>query len=145
MQIDVSFLPALGAAFILVFARIGTMMMMLPGLGELSVPVQVRLVLAVVLTAVLLPLHRDAFQIDLRSFGPVLLMLGQEILIGAVLGITARLIISALQVTGSIVAQQLGLVAVGDGHSGGAGEGQVAAAQQNIEAARQALKPKSIK
>ena len=109
MRIDVSFLPVLGAAFMLMFARIGTMVMMLPGLGELSVPVRVRLVVALVLTAVLFPLHRDDFQIDLRSFGPVLVTLAQELLIGAVLGLTARLTVSALQVAGSIVAQQLGL------------------------------------
>ena len=42
-------------------------------------------------------------------FGPVLTMLGQEIFIGAVLGITARLMISALQVAGFVIAQQLGL------------------------------------
>ena len=34
MQLDVSFLPAFGAAFILMFARLGTMIMLLPGLGE---------------------------------------------------------------------------------------------------------------
>jgi flagellar biosynthesis protein FliR len=109
MRIDVSFLPAYAAAFLLMFARIGTMVMLLPGLGELSVPVRVRLVVALVLTAVLFPLHRATFAIDLRAFGPVLIALGQELLIGAVLGLTARLAISALQVTGSIVAQQLGL------------------------------------
>lgn len=109
MRIDISYLPALAAVFMLMFARIATMVMMLPGLGELSVPSQMRLVIAVMLTAVLLPLHRDAFQIDLRSFGPVLLMFGEEMLVGAVLGVAARLTISALQVAGSIVAQQLGL------------------------------------
>jgi len=36
-------------------------------------------------------------------------MLGQEMLVGAILGLTARLAISALQVAGSVVAQQLGL------------------------------------
>ena len=36
-------------------------------------------------------------------------MLVQEIVIGAVLGLTARLAISALQIAGSVVAQQLGL------------------------------------
>src|SRR6266478_806891 len=85
MRIDVSFLPALAAAFMLVFARIGTMVMLLPGLGELSVPVRVRLTVALVLAAVLLPLHRGAYQLDLRAFGPVLAMFGEEIFIGAVL------------------------------------------------------------
>ena len=32
--IDVSFLPALAAAFLLTFARVGTMVMLLPGVGE---------------------------------------------------------------------------------------------------------------
>jgi len=109
MRIDVSFLPALAAAFMLVFARIGTMVMLLPGLGELSVPVRVRLTVALVLAAVLLPLHRNAYQIDLRSFGPLIAMLGEELFVGAVLGLAARLTISALQVAGSVIAQQLGL------------------------------------
>jgi flagellar biosynthesis protein FliR len=109
MRIDVSFLPLLGATAMLMFARIGTMVMLLPGLGELSVPPRVRLTIALVLTAVLFPLHRAAFTLDLKSFGPVLLLLGQELFIGVVLGLTARLTISALQVAGSVVAQQLGL------------------------------------
>jgi flagellar biosynthesis protein FliR len=109
MRIDVSFLPALAAAFLLVFARTGTMVMLLPGLGEMTLPARVRLTMALVLAAALLPLHSGAYQVDLRSIGPVMLMLGQELLIGAVLGLTARLTISALQVAGSIVANQLGL------------------------------------
>jgi flagellar biosynthesis protein FliR len=109
MRVDLSFLPAYAVAFMLMFARIGTMIMLLPGLGELSVPVRVRLVIALVLTAALFPLHRAGFNIDLRTFGPVLLALGQELLVGAVLGLTARLAISALQIAGSVIAQQLGL------------------------------------
>jgi flagellar biosynthetic protein FliR len=109
MRIDISFLPALAAAVLLMFARIGTMVMLLPGLGEASVPVRIRLVVALALTAVLFPLHRNGFAVDLRNFGPVLLLLGQELLIGAVLGMTVRLAVSALQVAGNIVAQQLGL------------------------------------
>jgi flagellar biosynthetic protein FliR len=109
MRLDASFLPVLAASFMLVFARIGTMVMLLPGFGELSLPVTVRLTMALVLTAILLPLHRSAYAIDLHSSGPVLAMFAQEMLIGAVLGLTARLTISALQVTGSVVAQQLGL------------------------------------
>jgi flagellar biosynthesis protein FliR len=109
MQIDLSFLPVFAAAFILGFARIGTMIMLLPGLGELTVSPRVRLTIALVLTAVILPLHRTEYQIDLRAFGPVLLMLGQELLVGVVLGLLSRLTIAALQIAGSVVAQQMGL------------------------------------
>ena len=109
MRVDVSFLPVYAATFLLIFARIGTMVMLLPGLGEMSVPPRVRLVVALLLAAMMFPLHRTAFQLDLRSFGPVILALFQEIVIGVVLGMTARLLIAALQIAGAVVAQQLGL------------------------------------
>jgi flagellar biosynthesis protein FliR len=109
MRIDVSLLPALAAAFILVFARVGTMLMLLPGLGELNMSVRIRLTVAVLLAAVLLPLHQTAYQLDLRSFGPLMGMLGEELFIGAVLGMSVRLIMSCLQVAGSVIAQQIGL------------------------------------
>src|ERR1043166_5502746 len=109
MKIDIAFLPAYAATFMLVFARVGMMVMLLPGLGVSSVSARVRLTMALVLAAVLLPLHRAAHQIDLRTFGPVVAMLGQELFVGAVLGLSARLMISALQVAGSVIAQQLGL------------------------------------
>ena len=109
MRIDVSFLPALAATFLLVFARIGTMLMLLPGLGEQNISARMRLTAALVLAAVLLPLHRSAYHIDPGALGPAIVMLVEEILIGAVLGLTARLTISALEVAGSAIAQQLGL------------------------------------
>jgi flagellar biosynthetic protein FliR len=109
VTIDLSFLPALGAAFLLVFARIGTMLMLLPGLGEQNISSRIRLTIALVLAAVLLPLHRSAYHIDTAALGPDIVMLVEEILIGAVLGLTARLTISALDVAGSVIAQQLGL------------------------------------
>lgn len=109
MQINISFLPALAAAFLLTFARIGTMMMVMPGLGESNMPSRVRLTIALALTAVLMPLHQQAYKVTLDALGPVLLLLFQEIIVGLVLGLTARLAISALQVAGAVVAQQLGL------------------------------------
>src|SRR6185295_12938167 len=109
MRIDVSFLPVFAASFLLSFARIGTMVMLLPGLGELTVSPRVRLTIALVLTAVILPLHRTDYQLDLRAFGPVVIALVEELLVGAVLGLVARLTIAALQVAGSVAAQQMGL------------------------------------
>jgi flagellar biosynthesis protein FliR len=109
MRIDVSFLPALGAAFMLVFARIGAMVMLMPTLGETNIPVRVKLSIALALTLVLMPLHRSAYQVDMTSLTPLLVLMVQEIVIGIVLGSTARVTLSALQVAGSVIAQQLGL------------------------------------
>ena len=111
MRIDISLLPALATIFVLMFARIGTMVMLLPGFGEANIPVRIRLGIALMLTLIVMPLHRHTFQIDLQqaALAPLLLMMVQEIIIGAVLGITARITLSALQVAGSVIAQQLGL------------------------------------
>jgi len=110
MSINLSFLPALAAVFMLMFARLGTMVMLMPGLGEQGIPVQIRLVIALVLTLLMLPLHRAAYTVDItKSFAPVIGLLLQELMVGAVLGLTARLALSALQVAGATIAQQLGL------------------------------------
>src|SRR6202011_2097170 len=109
MRIDVSLLPALAATFMLVFARIGAMVMLLPGLGESNIPVRVKLSIALLLTLIILPLHRSAYQIDMTSLTSLLLLMLYEIVIGVVLGATARVTLAALSVAGSVIAQQLGL------------------------------------
>ena len=109
MQIDVSFLPALGATFLLVFARTGTMIMLLPGIGEQGISPRMRLTAALIFAAVLVPLHRNDYHIDAGALGPAIVMVVEEVIIGAVLGITARLSLSALEVAGAVIAQQLGL------------------------------------
>src|SRR5258707_2955385 len=109
MRVDISLLPALAAAFMLVFARIGAMVMLLPGLGEANIPVRIKLAIALLLTLVILPLHRAAYHIDMQSLTPLLVLMVHEIVIGLVLGATARVTISALEVAGSVIAQQLGL------------------------------------
>ena len=109
MRIDISLLPALAATFMLVFARIGAMVMLLPGFGEANIPVRIKLAIALLLTLVILPLHRAAYHVDVQSLTPLLVLMIQEILIGLVLGATARVTLSALQVAGSVIAQQLGL------------------------------------
>lgn len=109
MRIDISLLPALAAAFMLVFARVGAMVMLLPGFGEVNIPVRVRLGIALALTLIILPLHRAAYHVDMSSMAPLLVLMLHEIVIGVVLGATARVTLSALAVAGSVIAQQLGL------------------------------------
>ena len=98
MRIDVSLLPVLAATFMLVFARVGAMVMLLPGLGELNIPVRIKLGIALLLALIILPLHRAAYHIDLQSINPLLIMMIHEIVVGIVLGATARVTLSALQV-----------------------------------------------
>jgi flagellar biosynthesis protein FliR len=109
MRVDISLLPVLAATFMLVFARVGSMVMLLPGLGESNIPVRIKLGIALLLALIILPLHRAAYHIDLQSINPLLIMMIHEIVVGIVLGATARVTLSALQVGGSVIAQQMGL------------------------------------
>jgi flagellar biosynthetic protein FliR len=109
MRVDISLLPALAATFMLVFARVGAMVMLLPGFGESNIPVRVKLGIALLLTLIILPLHRAAYQVDLTSMSSLGVLMVHEIIIGIVLGATARVTLSALAVAGSVIAQQLGL------------------------------------
>src|SRR6201996_2178197 len=109
MRIDISLLPLLAAAFMLTFARVGAMVMLLPGLGETNIPVRIKLSIALLLTLIILPLHRADYHIDMSSMAALLVMMVYEILIGVVLGATARVTLAALQVAGSVIAQQMGL------------------------------------
>src|SRR6202050_3390175 len=109
MRIDISLLPVLAATFMLVFARIGAMVMLLPGLGESNMPGRIKLAIALLLTLILLPLHRDAYHVNMDALTPLLVLMLHEILIGIVLGATARVTLSALQVAGLVIAQQMGL------------------------------------
>src|SRR5438309_768117 len=94
---------------VVVFARIGAMVMLLPGFGETSIPTRIKLSIALLLTLIILPLHRAAYQIDMTSLTPLLVLMLHEIIVGIVLGATARVTLPALQVAGSVIAQQLGL------------------------------------
>jgi flagellar biosynthetic protein FliR len=109
MRVDISLLPALAAAFMLAFARVGSMVMLLPGFGETNIPTRIKLSTALLLTLIILPLHRSAYHIDMTSLTPMLVLMVQEIAVGIVLGATARVTLSALAVAGSVIAQQLGL------------------------------------
>ncbi|MDE1936213.1 flagellar biosynthetic protein FliR [Bradyrhizobium sp.] len=109
MRIDISLLPLLAAAFMLTFARVGAMVMLLPGFGESNIPVRVKLSIALLLTLIILPLHRADYHIDMNSMAALLVMMVYEILIGVVLGATARVTLAALQVAGAVIAQQMGL------------------------------------
>src|SRR5271170_6545782 len=109
MRIDISLLPALAATFMLVFARVGAMVMLLPGLGESNIPVRIKIAIALLLTLIIVPPHLADYHVNTDSLSALLVMFIYEILIGIVLGATARVTLAALQVAGSVIAQQLGL------------------------------------
>ena len=101
-----SFLEAQLISFMLVFARLGSAMIFMPGIGEQAVPVRFRLLFAVAVSAGLMPVT-PVYGIE--PIGPIVLLrlLAFEVTIGLWIGLTARILLSALQFAG----YQIGLVA----------------------------------
>ena len=101
-------IPELATAFMLTFARVGTLVMLMPGIGEQMIPVRVRLGAALLLTLVLFPLTRTLLPAGGTPDAIIAVLIG-EIAVGLVLGLAVRMVVGALQTAGNIVAQQLGL------------------------------------
>jgi flagellar biosynthetic protein FliR len=95
--------------FLAVFARLGSMIMMFPVFGEMSVQPRIRIVLALACSLLLLPVvraHYPPLTGDMTSF--IGLLFG-EIFIGILIGGMARIVTSALQIAGNIISMQTGL------------------------------------
>lgn len=105
---QIAILPEIGALFVLVFARVGTLVMLMPGIGERFIFSRARLSLAFFIALMLVPLARPLIKVPTEPAGLVGLLIS-EILIGLVIGFSARLVMACLQSAGAIVAQTMGL------------------------------------
>ncbi|MEL6059715.1 MULTISPECIES: flagellar biosynthetic protein FliR [unclassified Methylobacterium] len=103
-------LPGIASAFLITFARVGTLIMLMPGIGEQSVSPRLRLAFAVLTTLVLFPTVRPLLGGTEGLAGPRLIgLLFGETIVGLVLGLAVRMVLAALQTAGTIIAAQLGL------------------------------------
>jgi flagellar biosynthesis protein FliR len=106
---NISILPEVAATFILIFARIGVLVMMMPGTGERAIPVRMRLALGILVTLTMLPAVQPLIRIDATDMASMIRFLLVEILIGLMLGTFVRFALTALQSGGVIIANQLAL------------------------------------
>jgi flagellar biosynthesis protein FliR len=93
----------------LVFARVGGAVMLLPGIGEMAIPARVRLSFALALSVIVMPVVASALPGPPAEPLVLVLLLGGELLLGIAVGSMARLLISAMQVAGSIIALHIGV------------------------------------
>lgn len=96
----------------IVFLRVGPVMSLFPGFGEQSVPVRVKLVLAVAFTVVSAPLIAPEISTRLSTMPGYARLALVETGIGLLLGIGVRLFIIALQTCGAIAAQATSLAQI---------------------------------
>ncbi|WP_147111859.1 flagellar biosynthetic protein FliR [Tateyamaria sp. syn59] len=90
-----------------VFLRVGATVALLPGFGEQSVPMRIKLVIALAFTLIVAP----AIAVDLPEFSmdALAVLSFTETLAGILLGLGIRLFILALQTAGAIAAQSTSL------------------------------------
>ncbi len=93
----------------LLFGRIGSIMMLAPGLGEQTTPAQMRLGFAVLVTAIMAPALAASVPAMPRGYAAALPLIVGEVVTGLLMGAGARLIMSAMQVAGSAVGVASGL------------------------------------
>jgi flagellar biosynthetic protein FliR len=105
-------LPAWAFAFVLLMARIGAAMALLPGLGEAEPPALLRVGIALGVTALLLPGIAPSIPPVPEAGAQAALMVAAEVVTGLWIGWLARLLVLALPVAGQFIAYMLGLANV---------------------------------
>jgi flagellar biosynthesis protein FliR len=95
--------------FLLIFARIGAAISLIPGFGEVYVAVRARLAFALLLTFVLLPMLKDMVPVLPPQPATLGLLILGEITIGIFFGLICRLIMMAALSAGMIIALQIGI------------------------------------
>jgi flagellar biosynthetic protein FliR len=108
-------LPAILTAevvgFLVVFARLGAMVMLFPGIGDESIPTTIRLALALLMTFVIYPTVLMSLPAMPTTILALASLMGREIVLGLMLGGAVRILMQSLHVAGTIIANQSGLAA----------------------------------
>ena len=105
-------LPALDGVvlvFLLTFSRVGAMIMLLPVIGDAGVPVRVRLAFALAVSAALTSVTAKYYPSATPPPLELATMIARETTAGVLVGTMARLIMSALETAGFLIAAQTGL------------------------------------
>ena len=90
-------------AFILVFARVGTALSLLPGFSASYIAVRIRLLFAVAVAVVLVPTVTPIVPVLPGSPLMLFIILLGEVIIGAFFGVIGRILFAALQVAGTVI------------------------------------------
>lgn len=108
-SLEQAFLSQTIFVFLAAFTRLGSMVMVLPAFGATTVPPRIRLFIALALTAVVTPLIVSGFPLlpsTALSLGGFIIV---EAILGLAIGLIVRLVMSSVQVAGTLIAFQSGL------------------------------------
>ncbi len=96
-------------AFMLTFARVGTAIIIMPGLGDSFVSTRIRLHMALGISFVLFPIILPYIPSPIPPTFALVAIIGTEVIIGLMIGTVARIFMTALDTAGMVVSSQSGL------------------------------------
>lgn len=96
-------------AFMLAFVRTGTVVMLMPGIGNTFVPPQTRLYFALGFSFVLFPLIQAKLPVPVPTATAMIMLIVVEFIIGFFIGSIARIMMAALDTAGLIISTQASL------------------------------------
>lgn len=96
-------------AFMLTFARLGSALMIMPGVGDSFISARIRLLFALGFSLVMMPIVAG-FMGDIPSGGFALyVLIAMEVIIGLFIGTVARIFMAALDTAGMVISIHSGL------------------------------------
>ena len=104
-----SFLTTGVFAFMLVFVRIGTAIMIMPGIGNAFVPANIRLYYALAFSFVIFPILQSRIPNPIPETFTLFTMIIMEFVAGLLLGTIMRVLLGAIDIAGMIIATQSSL------------------------------------
>lgn len=108
MSFAIDDLMLLVERFLLPFIRLGALFIAAPFFGAVTVPVRVRIVLALAVTAILMPVLGDTAPVELVSAEGFLLIL-QQVAVGLAMGLMLQFVVAAIVMAGHSIATAMGL------------------------------------
>lgn len=102
-------LPIDAATFLILFARVGAVLMLLPAFSEDSVPMQVRLIMALGFSIGLYGLLGPKVAPVAGSQTALPMIVIAEMLVGIAMGMIVKMLFSAAAMAGAIASMQIGL------------------------------------
>lgn len=108
-MISLNWLPETAYLYVLIFARVGSILMLMPALGKSTIPARMRLSFALMFSLALFPLISPSLPALPADVLQVLVYLLHELVVGLILGAITRLVTLAASVAGAVIAFQAGL------------------------------------
>jgi flagellar biosynthetic protein FliR len=96
-------------AFILTFVRMGSALMLMPGLGDMMTPRNIRLYFALALSFVLAPIVAPSLPHPIPQTFMLISLIAMEFMIGAFIGTLTRFFLAALDTAGMLISLASGL------------------------------------